>query len=269
MSIPSVLQEIVAHKRQEVDQRKAERSAVSVDGAPPVRDFAGALRGNTVRLIAEVKMASPSKGVMRADFDPVDLARTYAQSGAACISVLTDERFFRGHDRYLTQIREAVDVPLLRKEFIIDGWQIAESRALGADAILLIVAILTPGQIHAYQALAQDLGMAALVETHTEDELKIALDLGCPLIGINNRNLHTFETTLATTERLAAMVPRTGEHLLVSESGIYTAADVERVARCGAEAILVGEALVREGDVAAKVRELSRLWCRDKRGTSA
>jgi indole-3-glycerol phosphate synthase len=171
--------------------------------------------------------------------------------------VLTDERFFRGHDRYLSQIREAVDVPLLRKEFIIDGWQIAESRALGADAILLIVAILTTEQIRVYQSLAHALGMAALVETHTEEELQVALELACPLIGINNRNLHTFETTLATTERLAALAPPDGKRLLVSESGIYTAADVERVSRCGAEAILVGEALVREGNVSAKVRELS------------
>lgn len=257
MSIPSVLQEIVAHKRQEVDQRQAARPEVSLADAPPVRDFAAALRGDTVRLIAEVKMASPSKGVMRADFDPLELARTYAENGAACISVLTDERFFRGHDRYLTQIREVVNVPLLRKEFIIDGWQIAESRALGADAILLIVAILTPEQIRDYQARAHDLGMAALVETHTEEELRIALDLGCPLIGVNNRNLHTFETTLETTERLAALVPSSDERLLVSESGIYTPADVERVARCGARAILVGEALVRQEDVAAGVRALS------------
>lgn len=257
MSIPSVLQEIVAHKRQEVDQRQAARQEVSLVDAPPVRDFEAALRGDTVRLIAEVKMASPSKGVMRADFDPLELARTYAENGAACISVLTDERFFRGHDRYLMQIREVVNVPLLRKEFIIDGWQIAESRALGADAILLIVAILTPEQIQEYQARAHDLGMAALVETHTEEELRIALDLGCPLIGINNRNLHTFETTLETTERLASLVPSSGERLLVSESGIYTPADVERVARCGARAVLVGEALVRQEDVASGVRALS------------
>ena len=260
MSIPSKLQEIVAHKRQEVDARKAERPVVSTEDAPPVRDFAGALRGDRVRLIAEVKMASPSKGVMRADFDPLDLARTYAEHGAACISVLTDERFFRGHDRYLTQIREVVPVPVLRKEFIIDAWQIPESRALGADAILLIVAILSPEQIRDYQALAHDLGMAALVETHTEEELRVALELGCPLIGVNNRNLHTFETTLETTERLAAMVPAAG-HLLISESAIYTAEDVARVARAGAQAVLVGEALVRQSDVAAKVRELSSVPC--------
>jgi indole-3-glycerol phosphate synthase len=209
-----------------------------------------------VRLIGEVKQASPSKGVMRADFDPVALAKAYAENGAACISVLTDEEFFKGHDRYLTQIRQAVKVPLLRKEFIIDRWQIAESRALGADAILLIVAILSPEELREFHAHAQELGMSALVETHTEAELQIALELEAPLIGINNRNLHTFETTLETTEQLAALA-RSADRLLVSESGIYTAADVARVARCGASAVLVGEALVREGNVAAKVKELS------------
>jgi indole-3-glycerol phosphate synthase len=253
---PSVLQKIVAHKRGEVAVRKSDRPKVSIENAPPVRDFAAALRGDTVRLIAEVKQASPSRGVMRTDFQPVDLARAYADSGAACISVLSDEEFFKGHDRYLAQIRETVDVPLLRKEFIIDPWQIAESRALGADAILLIVAILTPEELRDFHRRAEDLGMSALVETHTEQELEIALELDAPLIGINNRNLHTFETTPETTERLAALARREGR-TLVSESGIYTAADVERVARCGARAVLVGEALVREGNVAAKVKELS------------
>ncbi|MGV3719557.1 MAG: indole-3-glycerol phosphate synthase TrpC [Actinomycetota bacterium] len=257
MSIPSRLQEIVAHKRREVDERKAVRPTISVADAPPVRDFTAALHRDTVALIAEVKMASPSKGVMRENFDPLDLARTYAENGAACISVLTDERFFRGHDRYLSQIREVVNVPLLRKEFIIDEWQIGESRALGADAILLIVAILTPQQIASYQAAAQALGMSVLVETHTEEELRVALEVGCPLIGVNNRNLHTFETTLETTERLASLIPADAGTLLVSESAIFTAADVARVAKTGARAVLVGEALVREGVVAAKVRELA------------
>jgi indole-3-glycerol phosphate synthase len=256
MSIPSVLQKIVAHKRAEVDARQEARPTLSLAAAPPVRDFTAALQGETVRLIAEVKQASPSRGVIRADFDPVALAQAYEAHGAACISVLTDEAFFRGHDRYLMQIREAVETPLLRKEFIIDPWQIAESRALGADAILLIVAILSPAQLVEYQARAHDLGMAVLVETHTEEELRTALEMDAPLIGINNRNLHTFETSLETTERLAALVPP-GDRLLVSESGLYTAADVERVARCGARAVLVGEALMREEGVAAKVRELS------------
>lgn len=257
MSIPSILQKIVDHKHTEVRQRQLARPTVSVADAPAVRDFAAALRGDCVRLIAEVKQASPSKGVFRPDFDPVGLARTYAGNGAACISVLTDEAFFRGHDDYLVAIRRAVETPLLRKEFIIDPWQIRESRALGADAILLIVAILSPGQIREFQAEAQELGMAVLVETHTEDELRTALEVGASLIGVNNRNLHTFETTLETTERLAGLALSVGDALLVSESGIYTPEDVARVAACGARAILVGEALMREEDIGAKVRELS------------
>jgi len=228
---------------------------VSLEGAPPVRDFAAALRGDTVRLIAEVKRASPSAGVMRDDFDPVAIARDYAAAGAAALSVLTDERYFQGHDDYLRAIRAAVSPPLLRKEFLIDPWQIAESRALGADCVLLIVAILTDAELRDYRETAEAIGMAALVEAHSEDELDRALASGATLIGVNNRDLHTFETTLATTERLG---PRVGEgRLLVSESGIRTVADVERLARAGARAMLVGEALVREGDVAAKVRELS------------
>ena len=257
MSLPSVLQKIVAHKRDEVAARKAAHPEVSLAAAPPVRDFTAALRGDRVRLIAEVKQASPSKGTIRADFDPVGIARAYAESGAACISVLTDEAFFRGHDLYLAQIREVVDVPLLRKEFIIDPWQIAESRALGADAILLIAAILSPAELRDFHDRAVELGMSALVEAHTEEEVRMALDADAPLVGINNRNLHTFETTLETTERLAPLALSHGQRLLVSESGICTAADVERVARCGARAVLVGEALMREGDVTAKVRELS------------
>jgi indole-3-glycerol phosphate synthase len=256
MAVPSILQKIVAHKRGEVEARKVARPNIDLSGAPPVRDFAAALRRENVRLIAEVKQASPSRGVMRADFDPVGLAHSYEENGAACISVLTDEEFFRGHDRYLTAIREAVEVPLLRKEFIIDPWQIEESRALGADAILLIVAILSPAELREFHARTAELGMAALVETHTEDEVRAALALDPPLVGINNRNLHTFETTLATTERLAPVAAAPGR-VLVSESGIATAADVARVARCGARAVLVGEALVRDGDIAARVGELS------------
>lgn len=269
MSIPSRLLEIVAHKREEVATRRAARPVVDLSAAPCLRDFLGALCTRTaagprqghspqpVRLIAEVKQASPSRGLLRPDFDPVALAETYTDNGAACLSVLTDERFFRGHDRYLEEIRRRVSVPLLRKEFLLDRWQVDESRALGADAILLIVAILPPERLHQLHARAMELGMAALVEVHTDEELEIALTLGAPLLGINNRNLHTFETSLETTERLAARALEHGERVLVSESGIFTAADVARVGRCGASAVLVGEALVRETDVGAKVRELS------------
>lgn len=257
MSVPSILQKIVAHKRREVEARKAARPVVSLDGAPPLRDFAAALRGDTVRLIAEVKQASPSKGIIQSDFDPVSVARTYAENGAAAISVLTDEEFFKGHDRYLQAVRQAVEVPLLRKEFLIDPWQIDESRALGADAVLLIVAILSPWELRDFQARAHALGMAALVETHTEEELRIALEIEAPLIGVNNRNLHTFETTLETTGRLARLAGDLAGRTLVSESGIYTAADVAQAATHGARAVLVGEALMRDRDPAARVRELA------------
>jgi len=258
--VPSVLRRIVAHKRAEVEARRAARPTVDLAGAPPPRDFLAALRpAGRLALIAEVKQASPSRGVMRPDFDPVALARCYAAGGADCLSVLTDEEFFRGHDRYLQAARAAVRLPVLRKEFLIDPWQIAESRALGADAVLLIVAILTPAELRDFHARAADLGMAALVETHTEAELDAALDLGAPLIGINNRDLHTFETRLETTERLAGRAAKAAgpQRLLVSESGIHAAADVARVAACGARAVLVGEALVREEDAGAKVRELA------------
>jgi indole-3-glycerol phosphate synthase len=257
--VPSVLQKIVAHKRGEVAARKAARPTVDLRAAPPVRDFTAALQpAGRVGVIAEVKQASPSRGVMRPDFDPVALASTYARHGAACLSVLTDEEFFRGHDRYLTAIRAAVDLPVLRKEFLIDPWQIDESRALGADAVLLIVAILTPSELREYHARATELGMSVLVETHTAPELEVALASGARLLGINNRNLHTFETSLDTTDRLAALARAAGgDRLLVSESGLYTAADVARVAACGARAVLVGEALVREGDPATKVAELA------------
>lgn len=262
--VPSILQKIVAHKREEVATAKAARRRIDVDGLPPTRDFAAAIRRGAppqgaVRLIAEVKHASPVKGVLRADFDPVTLARTYAENGAAAISVLTDERFFQGHPAFLGQIREVVPVPLLRKEFIIDEWQLSESRVLGADAVLLIVAILSASQVRDYLQAAHSLGMAALVEVHTEAELEVALASGARIVGVNNRDLNSFVTDLATTEKFAARVKGDGgERILVSESGFRSAADVERVALWGVDAILVGESLVRERDVAPKVRELAQ-----------
>jgi indole-3-glycerol phosphate synthase len=257
--LPSILETIVAHKRREVMARQDRGAPPSLAGAPPPRDFAAALRAGArpagVRLIAEVKKASPSRGVLRAVFDPLELALTYAASGAAAISVLTDETFFHGHDEYLRAIRARVAVPVLRKEFIIDPWQVAESRALGADAILLIVALLDDVRLRDFIERAADLGMAALVEVHTGPELERALAAGAPVIGVNNRDLHTFETTLATTERLGPVVKQAGR-VLVSESGLHGPADVARVAAAGADAILVGEALVCADDVGAKVREL-------------
>lgn len=253
--LPSILRDIVAHKQDEVASGKRLCPAPAVEEAPPPRDFALALRRPTVALIAEVKQASPSRGQFLSDFDPVAIAQTYAENGAACISVLTDRRFFRGESEHLRAVRRAVTLPLLRKDFVLDEWQVRESRALGADCILLIAAVLSTGQLCEFRDQAAALGMAALVEVHTGEELEAALQIGPALLGINNRDLHTFETDLATTEDLAGPA-RAGDRLLVSESGIFTPADVARVARAGVDAVLVGEALVR-GDTAAATRELS------------
>jgi len=229
------------------------------------RDFLAALRNprvGDVALIAEVKKASPSKGVICADFDPVRIAKEYEAAGASCLSVLTDEKFFQGSLDYLRQIRAAVKLPLLRKDFIIDERQILEAIEWGADAILLIVAILDDARLKRFHDLAIEAGLAALVEVHDEIELARALAIGARLIGVNNRDLKTFKVDLATTERLAAKLFQVPDSrlptasLLVAESGVETRADVERLARSGAGAILVGESLVRSGNIAAKTREL-------------
>lgn len=259
----TILDTIVAHKQQEIAALPpAPVSAEELRGRLARRgrrDFLGALqrprRGGPVALIAEVKKASPSAGVIRADFDPVAIARAYEAAGADCLSVLTDERFFQGRLEYLRQIRAAVSLPLLRKDFILDERQIAEAVEWGADAILLIAAILDDTRLRRLHALALEAGLAALVEVHDETEMNRALELRAPLIGVNNRDLATFTVDLAATERLAAKL---GNHacLLVAESGIHTRADVERLARCGARAILVGESLMRASSLSAKVAEL-------------
>ena len=262
----SILDTIVAEKGREV-ARLAQRhvtagdlrSALSARGG--LRDFAGALRSASpaMGLIAEVKKASPSKGILRADFDPVLIAREYEAAGAHCLSVLTDARFFQGSLKYLRTIRGAVQLPLLRKDFIIDARQILEAAEWGADAILLIVAILDDARLRAFHQLAEGAGLAVLVEVHNEVELERARRIGANLIGVNNRDLNTFEVDLGTTERMAARLGTDwlgGSGLLVAESGIHTRADVCRVAACGARAILVGESLVREVDSGAKVKEL-------------
>ena len=227
------------------------------------RDFIAPLRNphhGSIALIAEVKKASPSAGVICENFDPVRIAKEYEAAGASCLSVLTDEKFFQGSLDYLRQIRQAVKLPLLRKDFIIDERQILEAIEWGADAILLIVAILDDSQLQKFHTLAAEAGLAALVEVHDETELDRALATGAQLIGVNNRNLKTFNVDLATTERLAAKLFPTPDTrhptLLVAESGIHTRADVERLANCGAKAVLVGESLVRGGDIRAKVRVL-------------
>jgi len=257
----AILDAILAHKTEEVAARAAETPLSELKtralAMPPPRGFLAALqqpKAGPVALIAEIKKASPSAGIIRADFDPVQIARSYEENGAACLSVLTDEQFFQGQDDYLRAVRKAVALPVIRKDFIVNEWQVYESRWLGADAVLLIVAALTPTQIADYAALARELGMAALVEVHTEAEMQAALDAGAELIGINSRNLNTFVMDLETVERLAAMVP--AGVTLVAESGIKTPADVKRVVDAGAKAILVGETLMRAPDIGAAVREL-------------
>jgi indole-3-glycerol phosphate synthase len=254
----SVLDRIIAYKREEVAARKRERSLAALEreatDAPAVRGFRAALERQTPALIAEIKKASPSKGLIRADFDPPALARAYAEGGAACLSVLTDAPSFQGHEDYLIDARRACALPVLRKDFMIDLWQIAESRVIGADAILIIMAAVDDALARDLADAATVFGMDALVEVHDEHEMERALVLDTKLIGVNNRSLATFETDLATTERLAAMAP--SDALLVSESGIAMHADVIRLQRAGALAFLVGESLMRQEDVAAATRSL-------------
>lgn len=265
----TILNRILTHKRVEVERQRIKIPDAQIraraEAASPPRDFAAALRAHRpIALIAEVKKASPSKGVLIEHFDPLALAHTYASNGAAAISVLTDMRFFQGSLKHLEGIRAMVDrgkalpVPLLRKDFIIDPYQVAEARAYGADALLLIVAALDDETLAELLALTGSFGMQALVEVHNEDELRRALDAGASIIGVNNRDLHSFTTTLETTRRLAALLPSSHRPLLVSESGIFTAEHVALVRSWGADAILVGEALVTAPDIASKVRELSR-----------
>lgn len=263
-----ILDEILRCKREELEARRAatplrELEARAADAAPPV-DFAGALgrRPNGLpAVIAEVKKASPSKGIIRRDFEPVAIARAYQSAGAAAISVLTDERFFQGSLQYLTAIRQAVTLPVLRKDFILDEYQIFEARAAGADAVLLIAAALQEPNLKRLAAMSAELGMASLVEVHDETEMETALRVGASLIGINNRNLQTFEVSLEATARLAKLAHRSTLNAqpsirLVSESGIFSRADLEMLAGLGVDAVLIGEALMRERDVGAKLREL-------------
>jgi indole-3-glycerol phosphate synthase len=264
----TILEKIVAEKRREVAALPARVLAAgdlrdAMLERDERRDFFAALRKPStgpVALIAEVKKASPSAGVICNDFDPVRIAKEYEAAGASCLSVLTDEKFFRGSLDYLRQIRAAVKLPLLRKDFIIDERQILEGIEWGADAILLIVAILDEARLQRFHSLAVEAGLAPLVEVHNESELDRALAIGAELIGVNNRDLKTFQVDLGTTERLAARLfpSRVKRHppLLVAESGIHTRADVERLAKCGAGAILVGESLMKDGNIAAKVRDL-------------
>jgi indole-3-glycerol phosphate synthase len=257
----NILDRIVAEKRLEVARLLPQTGRIkqAVATRKDYRDFAGTFKSaKSMALIAEVKKASPSVGVIVHNFDPEQIAREYSAAGAAALSVLTDEKFFQGKLEYLRLIRAAVPLPLLRKDFIIDELQVYEAAASGADAILLIVSILSDDQLRSYRALAGHLRMAALVEVHDERELERAVGTGATIIGINNRDLKTFKVDLGTTQRLAGIVRGGSEpdQTIVAESGIHTRADVERVREAGANAILVGESLMKSGDIAGKVKEL-------------
>jgi indole-3-glycerol phosphate synthase len=257
-----ILHRILARKAEEVAARHArlplrELAARTADIASP-RGFAAAISSTIAAgrpaVIAEIKKASPSKGVIRPDFDPVAIARSYAAGGATCLSVLTDVDFFQGDDAYLQQARTACTLPVLRKDFVIDAYQIHESRMLGADCILLIVAALDDARLAEFTAMAIDLGMDVLVEVHDIDELERALQVPAPLLGINNRNLRTFEVTIDTTLALQSAVPR--DRILVTESGIVLRADVERLRDAGVDAFLVGETFMRDADPGAALQRL-------------
>jgi indole-3-glycerol phosphate synthase len=257
----TILDDIVAAKREELEQGKSEVPLETLEQRistqPRPLNFSGALLGDQVRLIAEIKKASPSRGLLSPDFDPVALADTYAENGAAAISVLTDPRF-QGTLDHLASVKEVVQargIPVLRKDFLFDPYQVYEARAHGADAVLLIVAILTPQRMKELLTLSRSFWMQCLVEVHTGEELKVALDAGAEIVGINNRDLRTFHTDLAVTRELAQLVPR--DKVIVSESGISTGEDMLNLKDLGVNAALVGEALVTAPDVGAKVRELA------------
>lgn len=259
--LPSILKCILETKAEEIATRCGRHDLATISAMardrPPARGFArrvNELAATGPAVIAEVKKASPSAGVIRQDFRPAEIAASYQRAGAACLSVLTDEQYFQGCDEYLAQAREACQLPVLRKDFMLDPWQIHESRALGADCVLLIVAALERDRLQELDGLAREIGLDVLVEVHDEQELEDALSTQAGLVGVNNRDLHTFTTDLATSERLVPMVPQ--ERTMVTESGIHTVEDVRRMQSSRVKAFLVGEAFMRSKDPGAALQEL-------------
>jgi indole-3-glycerol phosphate synthase len=252
------LQKILAHKKQEIAERKAllplSELKRRLEETPLPLDFERAIRSRRGALIAEVKRSSPSRGRIRKDFDPVGIARVYAENGAAAVSVLTDQRFFEGHDSFLRQVRTSVPIPLLRKDFIIDPYQVYETRFLGGDAILFIARSLDSGLLGEFLGISSELELSSLVEIHDEADLEKALSAGARMIGINNRDLSTFSTDLETSIRLAPLLPK--EVAVISESGIRSRGDIERLMAVGVHGFLVGETLMVARDMAGKIREL-------------
>jgi indole-3-glycerol phosphate synthase len=253
-----ILDKIVETKRREVADRKAGRPLTDLErmisGRSPARDFAKAIGSGDCAIIAEVKRRSPSRGLLRPDFDPVRIAREYENHGAAAVSVLTDATYFGGCNADLAAVKDAVTLPVLRKEFIIDPYQICEARAIGADAVLLIAAILGDHQLQAYRELAESLGMAALVEVHEREELAAALSCGARIIGINNRNLRTFVTDIRTSAELAPLIPQ--DRIVIAESGIRTRGEIETLLQAGIRAFLIGETLIAAPKIGPKLKEL-------------
>jgi indole-3-glycerol phosphate synthase len=260
--VSDILEKIISVKRREIEESRAAISFSELErqcsGLPPTRDFVHALRSRVEKsqpaVIAEIKKASPSKGVIREDFDPVAIARSYEQSGAACLSVLTDRDFFQGAPEYLTAVRAETTIPVIRKDFIIDPYQVYEARAMGADCILLIVAALETAQMRELERIARGMGMAVLVEIHSQEELESALKLQTPLIGINNRNLRTFETDIRTSLRVSERIP--SERVVITESGINTREDVALMVENSIYAFLVGESMMRKPDPGAALKDL-------------
>jgi len=255
-----ILDEIVSHTLQTLESKKrilpmTKLQKMALQQLPPL-DFASALRGEDVRLIAEVKKASPSRGIIRPDFDPVEIAKIYADNGASAISVLTEARYFQGSLNHLADISNALHkkLPLLRKDFILDPYQVYESRAYGADSLLLIASILKLGKLQELLTMSRELNMSCLVEVHNEAEVEIALESAAKIIGINNRDLSTFKADFATTERLRPLIPT--DRIVVSESGIKERSDIEKLRQLGIDAVLIGESLMSASNIKAKMKEL-------------